>query len=83
MEMHSRGEAMTTRSITVRSAHEAMRGVEMLLRGFPSMLAGICGEARAWSSWIVPENGRSNTPFILRDSLDHYLRPGSAQQQHL
>lgn len=64
------------RSLTIGSAHGVMHGVERLLRGWPFGLVGACGEARAWASWIVPEEPGVRTPFALRDVLDTYLRPG-------
>lgn len=66
------------RSLKIASVHDAMRAVELLLRGWPAMLAGICGESESWATWIVPEEARANTPFVLREALDCYLRPGSA-----
>ncbi|WBY17991.1 TniQ family protein (plasmid) [Erythrobacteraceae bacterium WH01K] len=66
------------RSMTVSAAHGVMRGVSRLLRGWPFGLVGPCGEARAWASWIVPEEPGVQTPFALRHVLDTYLRPGSS-----
>lgn len=72
------GGSSHLRDLTVASAHDIMLGIELLLRGWPAMFAGICQEAGSWSSWIVPEKGRSRAPFVLRQALDTYLRPGSA-----
>ena len=66
------------RSMTLGSAHGVMCGVSRLLRGWPFGLVGLCGEARAWASWIVPEEPGVQTPFALRQVLDNYLRPGSS-----
>lgn len=73
-----RGASPMVRSMTVDSTHSVMRGVERMIRGWPFMMVGICGEARAWASWIVPEEPGMPTPFALRDALDTYLRPGSS-----
>ena len=72
------GKSVAVRSLSVASAHEAMRAVELLLQGWPYMLAGICGEADCWATWIIPDEARTGVPFVLREALDQYLRPGSA-----
>jgi TniQ. len=78
LELEYRAKTPSIRSMTISSAHDAMRGVERLLRGWPFGLVGLCGEARAWASWIVPEETGVQTPFALREALDTYLRPGSS-----
>ncbi|WP_162627544.1 TniQ family protein [Erythrobacter sp. KY5] len=78
LEFEYRAKTPSIRAMTTISAHNAMRGVERLLRGWPFGLVGLCGEARAWASWIVPEETGVQTPFALRDALDTYLRPGSS-----
>ncbi len=78
LEFEFRDAKASTRSLSVASAHKAMRAVELLLRGWPAMFAGICGDSEAWATWIVPEEARAKVPFVLREALDTYLRPGSA-----
>ncbi|MEL7453698.1 MAG: hypothetical protein AAGJ50_10045, partial [Pseudomonadota bacterium] len=78
IELGYRSASPSIRGMKIESAHQVMRGVERLLRGWPFMMVGICGEARAWASWIVPEEPKIPTPFVLRDALDTYLRPGSS-----
>jgi hypothetical protein len=81
LDFEFRDAKVMLRALSVESAHSAMRAVELLLRGWPAMFAGICGEAESWATWIVPEAARTRTPFILRDALDTYLRPGSAPRR--
>jgi TniQ len=69
------------RSMTTASTHHSLRGVELLLQGWPAMFAGICQEARAWGTWIVPEERDIQTPFILQSAMDSYLRPGSSNNR--
>jgi TniQ len=72
------GTTPTLRSLSMSSVHDALRAVELLLRGWPYLFVGICSDAEAWATWIVPEEARTKTPFVLRHTLDTFLRPGSA-----
>jgi hypothetical protein len=79
--LHFRDSAKHTRSLSSASSHYCMQAVELLLRGWPAMFAGYLQEARVWSSWIIPEEGRYPFPFVLRDAVDTYLHPGSSNAE--
>ena len=81
LDFDRRGDSNSVRALTSRGAYHAMRAVELLLRGWPFMMVGICGETQSWATWIVPEDRKLQVPFVLRDALDTYLRPGSAHSR--
>jgi hypothetical protein len=81
--LHFRDSAKHSRSLTSASSHYCMQGVELLLRGWPAMFAGFLQDARIWSSWIIPEEGRYSFPFVLRQAVDTYLHPGSSNAERL
>lgn len=78
LEFSFRDKTPSIRSLPVEGVHDAMRAVELLLRGWPYMLAGICADAECWATWIAPDEARTKIPFVLREALDTFLRPGSA-----
>ena len=78
-------QAITTRAgrseprfMDTASAHYCMSLLELLLRGWPMMLASIAYEAGVFRSWIIGDERGRVVPITLADACATYLTPGSA-----
>lgn len=69
----------SVRFMRVNTVHELMRGVALLLRGWPFMFVGCLAEAGIWSSWAMRDAIPAATPYALLDVIEQFLVAGPGE----
>jgi len=61
------------RFLRVRSVSDLGPAIALLLRGWPSMFAGLLAEAGIWKSWALRDAKPGQLPFCYEDAVRWYL----------
>lgn len=75
---HEEGVRKELRFLSPAVTHEAMRGVAILLRGWPYMFVGVMAEAGIWWSWATRDAKPNQLPFIYIEPVRRHLYTASA-----
>lgn len=66
-------ERLELRFLDPPATHDALRGVDLMLRGWPDMFIGLMMEARLWWSWATRDADIKTLPFIYVEPVRRYL----------